>query len=273
MLEIYRYTNSIVSGLPTNNRNGAKGTGKELSEEEKQNNKNRGVFRSKQKFIRLINSNKDLCRFLTLTFAADVRDLDLAFKLYNAFIKRVQTRYPHFKAIGVTEFQDKTRNGVVHFHLLVNIWLPHKEWKELWQTKTYRKKKINIEEAGNVDIRWAKDKKDVDNVGLYMINGYMKKAFEDERLEGRRKYKRHGFILEPEVEAFVDEDALQSFLDNNNIKLTDNKLMKSSTFEMKGRDGEVEYKSYNFNELFDATRLKLGDGKREKNTNKRKGKK
>ena len=268
ILEFYSYEDVIIHGLPMN-KNGRGGNGEELPDEVKDMNKARGVQRAKEKFIRLINSNPDLTRFLTLTFKGDVRDVEEANKLYNAFIKRVQTKHPSFKGIGVTEFQDENRDGVVHYHLLVNIYLPFKEWTELWKYKTYRRKRTRIKEAGHVFIQWAQDKTAVDNVGLYMVNGYMKKTFADERLEGFKKYKRHGKLKAPQEISFADEEEMKSYLLDNNINLNADKMLKSYEYEMKGRENNVNFTVFNLSEHFSREKMieKMQEREREGNRN------
>lgn len=268
ILEFYNYEESLITGLPMNKK-GRAGSG-EIDDEQKDINKKRGVQRAKEKFIRTINANPDLVNFLTLTFKADIRDIEIAnTKFYNPFIKRVQTRYPNFKAIGVTEFQDKNRNGVIHYHLLVNLFLSPNEWRDLWQWKTYRRRKIKIEEAGNIDLRWgqnnknAKSSKAVDNIGLYMVNGYMKKTFSDERLEGFKKYKRHGKLNKPEEFSFKDIEELNQFLNNHNISLEPDKVLKFGEYDMKGRENKVNFVTYNLSKYYSRKRVHRGSNLKE----------
>ncbi len=86
--------------------------------------------RSKQKLIRLINSNSDFKTFLTLTFEENLTDLSVANKFFDRFIKRLRYFYPSLKYVAVPEFQ---KRGAVHYHLLTNIVnIPQVELSDIW---------------------------------------------------------------------------------------------------------------------------------------------
>jgi hypothetical protein len=68
--------------------------------------------------------------FVTLTFAPsneiDVTDNKICNKLFNKFKKRLSyyfknNRLPEFMYLGVTEFQDETRKGPIHYHIVCNL--------------------------------------------------------------------------------------------------------------------------------------------------------
>lgn len=46
-------------------------------------------------------------KFVTLTFAENIKDVKLANKQFHLFIKRLKRIYPELKYLTVVEFQDK----------------------------------------------------------------------------------------------------------------------------------------------------------------------
>lgn len=81
-------------------------------------NKHDTVKRAKQTLIRRINSNPQLIKALTLTFAENVTDLKVANRCFMNWVKRVKYHYPDFTYIAVVEFQ---KRGAVHYHLLCSL--------------------------------------------------------------------------------------------------------------------------------------------------------
>lgn len=79
----------------------------------------RNLIRSKNKMIRIVNTNLDKFKsFITLTFADNITDLSYANKEYDKFITKIKRKYKDFLSIAVPEFQ---KNGSIHYHLLTNI--------------------------------------------------------------------------------------------------------------------------------------------------------
>lgn len=90
------------------------------------------IRRTKSRLIRLIRSNPDLDRFITLTFNTDVKSLTLAHAFFRSFIQKMKYRYFDlpFKYIAVPEFQS---GGRVHYHILCNIpFLENSLLEEIW---------------------------------------------------------------------------------------------------------------------------------------------
>lgn len=139
-------------------------------EERKDNYQAQNDRRSKWKFIRVINSNFNaMDKFITLTFAENVKDLDEANKQFKQFIQRMRYRYGEFKYGIAVEFQER---GAVHYHMISNLpYIPKKKLAEIWRQGIVRINAIDH----------------VDNVGAY-ISKYMTKGSDgrDERLRGRK---------------------------------------------------------------------------------------
>lgn len=188
-----------------------KSTGKTLSTPEE--NEISSANRAKSAVRRLVNSNAHkwlkengtsyLPIFITLTFEDDIRDLDIAsgfFKVamqrLNYFVGGSKKHFLHY--IAVTEFQDKTREGVIHYHVLFfNLPFIEKvydEIKRIWR-------------HGNINVKSVRNVKDL---GRYMVK-YMTKNLKDGRLKGRKKYfaskglKRWTVLYEKDLVSLIVE--------------------------------------------------------------------
>jgi len=136
------------------------------------------VNRTRTEIRRLINSNPQLTKFMTLTFAKNITDLKEANYIFNQFIKRMTYKYPDFKYLAIPEFQQR---GAVHYHLLCEMPFIHfREIVEIWG-------------QGNIDIRTLND---VDNIGAYVCK-YLSKDMFDERTFGKKKFFRSQSLSEP----------------------------------------------------------------------------
>jgi hypothetical protein len=160
-----------------------------IEKEEKQNQKTKfSIQRTRSNIRRLTNSNSQLNKFLTLTFAESTTDLIKANKLFHLAMKRVMYNKPEFEYIAVVEFQKdidyfgrkKEHGGSVHYHLLCNIKTILKrdsfEW-ERWFASRYWK-------YGFVKV---KDVNKVDNMGAYFCK-YLSKDMFDKRMFGKKKF-------------------------------------------------------------------------------------
>lgn len=195
-----------------NNRKKYAPTGKPLSSPE--DNELSSANRAKAAVRRLVNSNAHKWRkengtsylpiFVTLTFEDDIRDLDTAHNLFKVAMQRLnyfvgggsKKHFLHY--VAVTEFQDKTREGVIHYHVLFfNLPFIEKvydEIKRIWQ-------------HGNINVKSVCNIKDL---GKYMVK-YMTKNLKDGRLKGRKKYfaskglKRWTVLYEKDLVSLVVE--------------------------------------------------------------------
>jgi len=165
--------------------------------------------------------------FLTLTFKDDVRKIEEANPVFSKFIKRLNydvadgDKRARLKYIGVTEFQDKNRNGVIHYHVIF-FNLPFK-WKgrleEIWG-------------KGFIKIKRA-DK--VKKLSSY-LSKYMSKNFQDSRLDGKKRYFASVGLYQPYVimNQFEAGDVM--------AKLPVSAKVMNRTYT--GRMGEVDYTLY-----------------------------
>jgi len=193
------------------NRKKHTSTGHPLSTPEE--NEISSANRAKSAVRRLVNSNAHkwlkangtsyLPIFVTFTFEDDIRDLDIASSFFkvamqrlNYFVGGSKKHFLHY--IAVTEFQDKTREGVIHYHVLFfNLPFIEKvydEIKRIWR-------------HGNINVKSVRNVKDL---GRYMVK-YMTENLKDGRLKGRKKYfaskglKRWTVLYEKDLVSLIVE--------------------------------------------------------------------
>lgn len=140
--------------------------------EKKQEKKERTMFsinRTRTLIRRIINSNKDLEKFVTLTFKENLKDIQQANRIFSKFIMRLKYKYPELKYLAVIEFQ---KRGAVHYHFLSNLpYVSNNILSEIW---------------GNGFVK-INEIKHVDNIGAYVCK-YLQKDVFDERMSGQKKY-------------------------------------------------------------------------------------
>lgn len=212
-----------------------------LSEEETKKRKiisrKSSMYRSKSQLKRLVNMNSwnwkkvgglpYLPVFVTLTFKENIKDIYTANRIFSNFIKRLNyeitgNKKAFLKYVVVTEYQDLYDRGVIHFHaVFFNL-------KHIWKDTL-----CDIWGQGFVDIKQIKD---VKNIGAY-ISKYMSKHFEDDRLDGKKRYfSSHGLfkptIIKNEKKAF------------SILKLIPNKYISDqSEFEAENQ-GHIKIRQY-----------------------------
>jgi len=133
------------------------------------------LYVARQRLIQTIRTNVDsdyLPKFVTFTFADNVKDVRTANVLWGKFCKKLHTRFGKLKYVAVIEFQQR---GAVHFHVLF-FNMPY----------TRGLKKIIAELWGHgfvkvVALRHIRD------VALY-VSKYLTKDTHDIRLAGRKAY-------------------------------------------------------------------------------------
>jgi len=225
-VEVYTYKKSVWREFEKNTQESVKDEPhkepKQLSLEEQtklqQQKQAYSVNRTRTEIRRLINSNPQLTKFMTLTFAKNITDLKEANYIFNQFIKRMTYKYPHFEYLAIPEFQ---KRGAVHYHLLCKMPFVHfNEIREIWG-------------QGNIDIKKLNN---VDNIGAYVCK-YLSKDMFDERTFGKKKFFRSQTLKEPiEILGWFAQKFVEKFL-----SLLTPKFEK--TFESEWV-GEVEYKAY-----------------------------
>ena len=155
------------------------------------------VYRCRRKIKWLINSNPDMNKFLTLTFAENVTDLQLCNEKFKAYIRKLKILYPNFKYLVVPEFQ---KRGAVHYHIVLNIdYTHHHVLEDLWG-------------HGFIKIKRLKKKT---NIGLYMSK-YIGKNLDDTRYINNKKYFTSRNLEKPMI--FYSRDKNVNFLNLNKLE-------------------------------------------------------
>jgi len=174
--------------------------------------------RTKTEIRRLTNSNPQLNKFMTLTFADNITDLKTANYIFNQFIKRIVYKYGNFEYLAVPEFQ---KRGAVHYHLLCKLpFIEIAKLQSIWGQGFIKINKID----------------NVNNVGAYVCK-YLSKDMFDERTFNKKKFFRSQSLKTSiEIFGYFGELFIRRFLD----------ILKP-VFEKKFESewtGEVEYKAY-----------------------------
>lgn len=140
----------------------------------------RSIARTRNMVRRLVLSNFDAgSKFVTFTFAENVKDIGQANKEWDKFIKRLRRCCGAFKYLAVIEFQ---KRGAIHYHMISDLpYVKKRELAEMWG-------------QGYVHINRIQH---VDNVGAYVIK-YMTKDLYDERLCGKKAYQCSKGLVKPD---------------------------------------------------------------------------
>lgn len=180
------------------------------------------LLRTKKKIKRLVNSNQDLNKFLTLTFGENISDWNFANHEFKKFIQRVCRRFPEFKYVAVPEFQ---KRGAIHFHLVCNLkFLTRDELEALHQ----------LWGCGWIDLKKIRS-----NMGHYMTK-YLTKQNVDRRFFHKKKFFRSLKLLLPQIiQRFKEIKEFLKFLNFWTIK----ELLFEKQFDTFYR-GSVKYKLY-----------------------------
>lgn len=189
--------------------------------------------RDKIRRLACCNFNNKYDKFLTLTFAENLTNVEDTNLLFKNFIKRLKYTYnlKNLKYLAVIEFQER---GAVHYHVLLNIpYIPHKNLQELWG-------------HGFVFINAINH---VDNLGAYILK-YMTKDNNDTRLMGKKAYltsrnlKQEETIVNHDLNDFykLEDKIIQKF------KLNDLKPIYVSNYDTEIL-GHCEYKQYNLERI------------------------
>lgn len=138
--------------------------------------------RDKIRRLACTNFNNIYDKFLTLTFAENMTNIEECNLLFKKFIMKLKYTYKlkDLKYLAVIEFQQR---GAVHYHVLLNIpYIPHNELQNLWG-------------HGFVFVNAISH---VDNLGAYILK-YMTKDNNDTRLMGKKAYLTSRNLKQEEI--------------------------------------------------------------------------
>ena len=144
-------------------------------------------------FKRLILANLAGCLpplFFTFTYSENQTNLGIAYKDFEAFIKRMRYKFGQdFSYIAVPEFQ---KRGSVHFHTL--FWgLP----SDLCKTERRTRLVASLWRKGFIDVIETDGN---DKLSSYLAK-YMSKSYADQRLYAKKAYRCSRNIVRPVVES------------------------------------------------------------------------
>lgn len=127
--------------------------------------------------------------FLTLTFAEDIRSQKDGNKLFTQFIKKLnyylfKEKKNLLKYSVVIEFQDKTRDGVIHYHAI------------FYNLPYIKKEKLDkIWDRGFLGVKEVKKAKSISRY----VTKYMAKNFDDTRLDKHKRYFSSRGLIKPKI--------------------------------------------------------------------------
>jgi len=183
------------------------------------------ISRARTKIRRLVNSNPDFSKFITLTFAENLQDIKIANRHFNKFIMRLKYQYPNLKYLSVIEFQ---KRGAIHYHFVCNLprvenFLLRKIWKHGFV-------KINKIKKGS-------------NLGAYVCK-YLRKDMCNKKMFRKKKYFFSKNLEQP-IKIF-DSKTIKELSDFYNLSSAE--PVYKTTFSNK-YTGEVEYKQFSLKKL------------------------
>lgn len=187
------------------------------------------VRRSRNSIRRIVNSNPQLNKFLTLT--SKMTDVKQSNNCFNRFIERMKDRFPEFQYFAVLEFQKdvdyfgkkKEKGGAVHYHLLCNLrYVESNSLAKIWGHGFIKIKRVD----------------QIKNLGQY-LSKYLQKDMFDKRMFGKKKFF-HSQDLDRPLELIGEKSRL--FIKNEEKKL---QFIREFEFENEYQ-GKVLYRLYNF---------------------------
>lgn len=228
IVEIYDYERPVERGYESKG-----GRDKKADAEESGKNREKTLKRARQDIRRIVNANVGAygddftAKFLTLTFADNVTDIEKANTEFKRFVKRMNyhlfgTKKGNLRYTVVPEFQDR---GSVHYHVIIyNIPYTKSEYIE----KIWKNGFIKINKIDNVN-----------NVGAYICK-YLTKANDDDRLKGKKCYFNSRGLYKP-IE-ITDEKKAEKIKGS----LPEEKKVYDREYENE-YTGKTVYKQYNLN--------------------------
>ncbi len=242
IVEVFEYSTGYFTDYSDSTKGGRKPNFEKQNNESQTQNRETVLRRAKADLRRLINANHlqypevKNSKFVTLTFAEDIQDVEIANKEFRKFIKRLnylvyQSKIQKLKYSCVIEFQ---KSGRIHYHIIFyNLpYIKSKDLSDCW---------------GNGFIKINKIE-DVTNVGAY-ISSYLGdpkkcqgRSTGDSRLQSKKSYFNSRGLKKP-VE-ITDKKIVEQVA----TALLTEKIIYSAEFENEYL-GKISYKQYNLNDL------------------------
>ena len=246
IIEVYEYENDVLYGYQDKKKS-TKGRSSVANDEDKEKNREKVLSRARKDLRRLINCNVEkYSKFLTLTFADNVQDLDYANYEFKKFIQRANYKYGiKLKYSTVIEFQER---GAIHYHCILYNLTQKIDVQELQDVWRHGFIKIN-----SIDS--------VDNVGAYVCK-YMTKT-DDDRLLGRKMYFNSRNLNKPqEIKEHSLVGALVGSLQENTLTYENEFSNEYNTIKYKQYiiPNEDEKQELRAKELFSHIKVQVRNG-------------
>lgn len=181
--ELYLYSEPYFFNWPPDSRT----TNESIAQTERDDERREDNLRVARRAIRrLVDANKDqhgqLPKFVTFTFADQVKDLDEANKQWSAFQKRLKYEYGYsMRYMTVVEFH---KSGAIHYHALF-FNMPFKSQLGDYLSSIWKQGFVNARAVHRVKA-----------LGSY-LSKYLTKQGADKRLNGRKAYFTSRQLLRP----------------------------------------------------------------------------
>lgn len=221
---------------------------KEQEQYEKRKNKLTNLNNSRNKINRLIASNPDLDKFITLTYAESVKMEDSK-KHLAYFFTKLRRKQEGLKYIWVLEFQG---NGNIHYHILTNFKIDidtNRFRKSERHKEVEREFSAGFWKHGFIDIRDLKAEGNT-NVARY-LTAYITKDMMDKEMNGARVFGYSRSTMDKPVITKVlenmDQQQLLKMFEEYDIKFTNSYDIgligdKMNYFDMVKKENKNEIK-------------------------------
>lgn len=171
-------------------------------------------------------------KFITLTYAENMQDLDKADNDFKKFIMRLKYRYK-LKGLKYLAVRERQKRGAIHFHMLCDWDVELQSEEQIRALERFIGKEVW--KHGFVDIKPIGH---VDNVGAYLIK-YMTKNLSLELYKNKKLYLCSKGLKRPVEYKESEAEAIIKF-----YELDNKKEIFTNSYESEYL-GKITYKEFN----------------------------
>lgn len=125
-----------LSGQGSRRPGGGRGVPSGRGTPGQQDNKERAARRAKTNLRRkakeLYGKAEGRVYMVTLTYAENMQDYDQAYRDMRAFLQVLWRKYGRHQKLYYIAVPERQERGAWHWHILINLYLKHEVWSELW---------------------------------------------------------------------------------------------------------------------------------------------
>lgn len=180
--ELYEYERPYFYNRPPDKSSEASAIANPLKKGRRSDN----LSSARARIRRLISANQNAygerLKFVTFTFARNVKDLDTAHKYWAEFARRMRSRHGSLKYLAVVEFQ---KRGAIHYHVLY-FNLPFIYGAKASLAKTWGQGFVKLITVDHVR-----------HLGAY-VSKYLQKDIMDKRLIGEKAFFCSKGLIQPQ---------------------------------------------------------------------------